>query len=212
MAIGEPIWGSLFFTVWAVLPQWRLGKTQALFVDNRFKIYWLPYSLPYSLPVWWPWVPEPARHPRAVCGPGPARWPARCVAPCVPSQEVAAPPPGAPAFPAGLASFSEAVLVAECGGSRHPDRGGTGRNISRSAPEPLQLKGPMGEAATRAASLLANSQHLCHSKSGYKLSQIQPTTQSPQNPRALRIHLPADPETPDKPSVHIAIFQEDLSS
>ena len=70
----------------------------------------------------------------------------------------------------------------------------------------LRLKGLMGEAANRAASLLANSQHLCHSKSGYKLSQIQPTTQSPQNPRALRIHLPADPETPDKPSVHTAIF------
>ena len=32
--------------VWAVLSQWRLGKTQALFVDIRFKIYWLLYSLP----------------------------------------------------------------------------------------------------------------------------------------------------------------------
>ena len=162
------------------------------------KIYWLPYFLL----VRWPRAPEPARHPRAVCGPGPAR----CADPRVPSQEVAAPPPGAPAFPAGLASFSEAVLVAECGGSRHSDRGGTGSNISRSAPEPLRLKGPMGEAATRAAFLLANSQHLCHSKSGCKLSQIQPTTQSPQNPRALRIHLPADPETSDKPSVYTAIF------
>ena len=69
MAIGEPIWGSLFFTVWAVLSQWRLGKTQALFVDIRFKIYWLPYFLL----VRWPRAPEPARHPRAVCGPGPAR-------------------------------------------------------------------------------------------------------------------------------------------
>ena len=29
-----------------MLPQWCLGKTQALFVDIRFKIYWLPYSLP----------------------------------------------------------------------------------------------------------------------------------------------------------------------
>ena len=129
-----------------------------------------------------------------------ARLPvSRCAAPPVPGQEVAAPPPRAPAFPA-------AVLVGECGGSQYPDRGGTGGNISRFAPEPLRLKGPMGEAATRAASLQANSQHLCHSKSGCKLSQIQPTTQSPQNPRALRIHLPAEPETPDKPSVYTAIF------
>ncbi|KAK7795630.1 hypothetical protein U0070_015675, partial [Myodes glareolus] len=134
---------------------------------------------------------QPARHPRAVRGPGPAR----CAAPRVPGQEVVAPSPGTPAFPA-------AVLVAECGGSRHSDRGGTGGNISRSVPEPLRLKGPMGEAATRAAFLLANSQHLCHRNSGCKFSQIQPTTQSPQNPRALCIHLPADPETPDKPSVH----------
>ena len=205
MAIGEPIRGSLFPTVWAVLPQWRLGKTQALFVDIRFKIYWLPYFLL----VRWPRAPEPARHPRAVCGPGPAR----CAAPRVLGQEVAAPPPGAPAFPAGPAS---PVLRGCVGGGvwREPSwrEAAQAGNISRSAPEPLRLKGPMGEAANRAASLLANSQHLCHSKSGCKLSQIQPTTQSPQNPRALRIHLPADPETSDEPSVHTAIFQEDLRS
>ena len=102
-----------------MLSQWCLGKTQALFVDIRFKIYWLPYSLS----VRWPRAPELARHPRAVRGPGPAR----CADPCVPGQEVAAPPPGAPAFPTGPAQSSAAVLVGECGGSRHSDRGGTGR-------------------------------------------------------------------------------------
>ena len=69
-----------------MLSQWRLGKTQALFVDIRFKIYWLPFSLP----VRWPWVPEPARHPRAVCGPGPAL----CAAPRVPLCGSACPRPG----------------------------------------------------------------------------------------------------------------------
>ena len=154
--------------------------------------------------VWWPRAPEPARHPRAVHG---------CTAPMCPRPGSGGSTPRRPRLPRGASP----VLRGGCVGGgvwREPTPGPRRHRpaTSQGPRQSLRLKGPMGEAATRATSLLANSQHLCHSKSGCKLSQIQPTTQSPQNPRALCIHLPADPETPDKPSVYTAIFQEDLSS
>lgn len=76
----------------------------------------------------------------------------------------AAPAPGPPAVPAGLALFSAAVPAGNAAGAETAGAGPGAEAAepgaaSGSAPEPLQLIGPVEEAANRAASASAHVTH-----------------------------------------------------
>lgn len=81
-----------------------------------------------------------------------------------PVPPAAAPAPGPPAVPAGLALFSAAVPAGNAAGAETAGAGPGAEAAepgaaSGSAPEPLQLIGPVGEAANRAASASAHVTH-----------------------------------------------------
>lgn len=119
-------------------------------------------------------LPSPAAGPSPKRGPRPhpsrpspaprrsAGSPARAATTPVPPA--AAPAPGPPDVPAGLALFSAAVPAGSAAGAETAGAGpgaeaAEAGAASGSAPEPLQLIGPVGEAANRAASA---SVHLTH--------------------------------------------------